>query len=68
MDQIKKTPAVLVLFAWLLVGTPWAWGVTQLWKNAKKLFATPPPVTTMAPVTTAPAAPTGAPAPAAPAK
>ncbi|HWF02548.1 MAG TPA: hypothetical protein VHA06_02625 [Candidatus Angelobacter sp.] len=65
---MKKTPAVLVLFAWLLVGTPWAWGVTQLWKNAKKLFITPPPATTMAPVTTAPAAPAGSPAPAAPAK
>ena len=67
MDQVKKTPVVLVLFAWLLVGTPWAWGVTQLWKNAKKLFAAPPPVTTMAPATT-PAAPASTPVPAAPSK
>ena len=66
---MKKTPAVLVLFAWLLVGTPWAWGVTQLWKNAKKLFiATPPAATTVAPATPVPAAPAGTPATAAPSK
>ena len=67
MDQVKKTPAVLVLLAWLFVGLPWAWGVDQLWKNARKLFQSPPPAaTTMAPVT-APAAPAGTPA-AAPSK
>ena len=69
MDQVKKTPVVLVLFAWLLVGTPWAWGVTQLWKNAKKLFiATPPAVTTTAPSATVPVAPASTPVPAAPSK
>ncbi len=49
--QTKKTPAVLILLAWLFVGVPWAWGVTQLWKNARKLFQAPP-------TTTLPAAPT----------
>ncbi|HEY2390552.1 MAG TPA: hypothetical protein VGK22_05220 [Candidatus Angelobacter sp.] len=65
--QVKKTPAVLVLGAWLFVGVPWGWGIVQLWKNARKLFQSPPPVTTMAPVA-APAAPAGTPAPAAPSK
>ena len=64
MDQVKKTPVVLVALAWLFVGIPWAWGVTQLWKNAQKLFVTPPPAAT-APAATAPAAP--APAATAPA-
>ena len=41
-NQIKKTPAVLVLLAWLFVGVPWGWGVAQLWKNARKLFQSPP--------------------------
>ena len=43
MEQVKKTPAVLVLLAWLFVGVPWGWGVAQLWKNAQKLFQSPPP-------------------------
>jgi len=45
MEQVKKTPAVLVLLAWLFVGVPWGWGVAQLWKNAQKLFQSPPAVT-----------------------
>ena len=45
MDQIKRTPVVLVLLAWLFVGVPWAWGVEQLWKNARKLFQSPPATT-----------------------
>ena len=68
MDQVKKTPVVLVAAAWLFVGLPWTWGVVQLWKNAKKLFVTTPAVTTVAPATPVPAAPAGTPAPAAPSK
>ena len=64
--QVKKTPVVLVLLAWLFVGLPWTWGVTQLWKNARKLFQSPPPVTTVAPAATT--APAGTPVPAAPSK
>lgn len=41
----KKTPATLIALAWLVVGLPWAWGVTQLWKNAQKLFQDPPAAT-----------------------
>jgi hypothetical protein len=63
--QVKKTPVVLIAFAWLFVGLPWTWGVVQLWKNARKLFQAPPPVTTMAPSAAPPAAPAGTPAPAA---
>jgi hypothetical protein len=57
-NQIKRTPVVLVALAWLFVGLPWTWGVTQLWKNARKLFQSPP-------AATAPVAPggTGTPAP-----
>ncbi len=64
--QVKKTPVVLVLLAWLFVGLPWTWGVTQLWKNARKLFQSPPPVTTVAPA--ASTAPAATPVPAAPSK
>ena len=56
MDQVKKTPVVLVALAWLFVGIPWGWGVAQLWKNAQKLFVAPPPAAT-APAAAAPAAP-----------
>ena len=66
MDQVKKTPAVLVLGAWLFVGVPWGWGVVQLWKNASKLFQSAPAATAPAhPAATTPAAPGGAAAPAA---
>ena len=50
-ENVRKTPALLVLLAWLFVGLPWTWGVTQLWKNASKLFQSPPAATT--PVTPA---------------
>jgi hypothetical protein len=64
-DQVKKTPAVLVLGAWLFVGVPWGWGVVQLWKNASKLFQSPPAATAPAnPAATTPAS-GGAAAPAA---
>ena len=64
-DQVKKTPAVLVLGAWLFVGVPWGWGIVQLWKNASKLFQSPPPATAVAPApAAAPAAPASSPAPA----
>jgi hypothetical protein len=60
MDPYKKTPVVLVILAWLFVGLPWGWGVTQLWKNAKKLFQSPPATHTssVSSSTAAPAAPT----------
>ena len=63
VDQVKKTPAVLVLGAWLFVGIPWGWGVVQLWKNASKLFQSPPAAT--APANPAATTPGGAAAPAA---
>jgi hypothetical protein len=59
MEQVKKTPVALVALAWLLVGIPWGWGVTQLWKNAQKLFQSPPPAAA-APAATAPAGTTPA--------
>jgi hypothetical protein len=61
MNQYKKTPVVLVILAWLFVGLPWGWGVMQLWKNAKKLFQSPPAIHTSSPSGSiaTPAAPTG---------
>jgi hypothetical protein len=57
-NQSKKTPVALVVLAWLFVGIPWGWGVAQLWKNAQKLFQSPPAATKpAAPSTAAPAAP-----------
>jgi hypothetical protein len=62
--QGKKTPAVLVLLAWLFVGVPWGWGVQQLWKNASKLFQSQPPAAAPATPATVPAAsPVSSPAP-----
>jgi hypothetical protein len=63
MEQAKKTPVALVALAWLFVGLPWGWGVAQLWKNAQKLFVSPPPAAA-APAATAPAAAPVATAPA----
>jgi len=51
MEQGKKTPVILVILAWLFVGIPGAWGIAQTWKNAKKLFQSPPPAS--APASTA---------------
>jgi len=51
MEQVKKTSVILVILAWLFVGIPGAWGIAQAWKNAKKLFQSPPPAS--APASTA---------------
>jgi hypothetical protein len=67
MDSVKKTPVALVALAWLLIGVPWGWGVAELWKNARKLFQSPPPAAT-APASTAPVNTAPAPAPAPSAK
>ncbi len=37
-NGIKKTPAVAVAFAWLLVGIPLAWGVYQTFIKSLTLF------------------------------
>jgi hypothetical protein len=43
-ESAKKTPAGLVLLAWLFVGIPLIWGVSQTFHNAMALFkASPPP-------------------------
>ncbi len=55
MGQVKKTPVILVILAWLFVGIPATWGIAQTWKNARKLFqsAQPAPASTStAPVST----------------
>ena len=42
MPEVKKTSAALILFAWLLVGVPAAWGVYNTGLNAVKLFKPAP--------------------------
>jgi hypothetical protein len=37
-----KTPGIVILLAWLFVGVPLIWGVSQTFKNALNLFKTPP--------------------------
>ena len=37
-ESIKKSSAVAILFAWLLVGVPLAWGVYNTILNSMKLF------------------------------
>ena len=46
MANVKKTPVILVLLAWLFVGVPWGWGIVELWKNARQLFISPTPAPT----------------------
>jgi hypothetical protein len=45
----KKTSPMLVLLAWLFVGIPLIWGVSQTFKNALNLFKTPPPAAAVSP-------------------
>lgn len=52
MTENKKTPAVAILVAWLIVGVPAAWGVYNTALNAKKLFTAPPPTTATSTPTT----------------
>ena len=39
----NRTPAIAIVFAWLIVGIPAAWGIYNTGLNAKKLFAPAPP-------------------------
>jgi hypothetical protein len=47
-ENTKKSSPGMILFAWLLVGVPLAWGVYNTALNSEKLFQA-------APVTSAPA-------------
>lgn len=48
---VKRTPAIAIVVAWLVVGVPAAWGIYNTGLNAKKLFA-PAPVAVSAPAAT----------------
>ncbi|HMB94760.1 MAG TPA: hypothetical protein VKK61_01840 [Tepidisphaeraceae bacterium] len=37
-----NTPGILILAAWLFVGIPLVWGVSQTFKNALNLFKSSP--------------------------
>jgi hypothetical protein len=43
MTDEKKSPAALVLLAWILVGLPLSWGVYNTVRNSMKLFQKPSP-------------------------
>lgn len=38
-ENVKKSPAAIILLAWLLVGIPLGWGVYNTLLSSMKLFA-----------------------------
>lgn len=47
-ENIQKSSAAMILFAWLLVSVPLGWGVYNTLLSSIKLFqAVPPPKITM---------------------
>lgn len=50
--EAKRTPAIAIALAWLVVGAPAAWGIYNTGLNARKLFAPAPVVTAPAAATT----------------
>lgn len=54
LEERRKSWATAILFAWLLVGLPLAWGVYNTLLSSMKLFHAPPPAPAVsAPVSTA---------------
>jgi hypothetical protein len=55
MSEQKKTSALAIAIAWLIVGVPAGWGVYNTVLNAQKLFLPPPvvPAATVQPDATA---------------
>jgi hypothetical protein len=41
-DTPRRTSPLLLIVAWLIVGIPAAWGVTQTVKRSMDLFKAPP--------------------------
>ncbi len=41
-EDVKKSSAVVILLAWLLVGVPLGWGVYNTLLNSLKLFQSAP--------------------------
>jgi hypothetical protein len=58
VDYATPTPhrssAPLLFIAWLIVGVPAAWGVTQTVKRSMDLFTAPNPAPTTAPMEATP--------------
>jgi len=40
-ENTKKSPAAMILLAWVLVGVPLTWGVYNTLLNSMKLFQAP---------------------------
>ena len=56
---VHRTSPVLLILAWLVVGIPAAWGVTQTVKRSMDLFkSSPPPAPILDTPTTEPTTPT----------
>jgi hypothetical protein len=45
IEDMKKSPAGLILVAWLVVGIPLGWGVYNTLLSSMKLFQATPPAT-----------------------
>ena len=43
--QTRRTSPLLLIVAWLVVGIPAAWGVSQTVMRSMDLFKSPPPAT-----------------------
>ena len=51
-SRTSTTPRILIALAWLFVGIPGAWGVSQTVSKSMALFNAPPPAPATAPVVT----------------
>ena len=54
----ERSSRALLIIAWVVVGIPAAWGVTQTVRRSMDLFTSPPPAPVAAPVEAPAEAPT----------
>jgi hypothetical protein len=45
-DPVKKSSALMIAIAWIIVIVPTAWGLNYTVQNAMKLFTAPAPAAT----------------------
>jgi hypothetical protein len=46
METEKKSSAIIILLAWIVVGLPAGWGIYNTARNSMKLFQQSPPAAT----------------------
>ena len=49
-DRLKRTSPMLLIVAWLVVGIPAAWGVSQTVMRSLDLFKSPPTSASTVPI------------------